>query len=55
MKFANFITYIPDPQKVQSVRTLHRDYAQGLAAGRNVVCDLHRGIDYRSLHQPGPF
>jgi hypothetical protein len=49
MKFANFITYVPDQQKVQSVRPLHRDYAQGLGADRKVVCDLHRGLDCRNL------
>src|SRR6266478_1525870 len=37
MKFANFITYIPDPQKVQSIRPLHRDYAQGLAGQGKIV------------------
>jgi uncharacterized protein YciI len=37
MKFANFITYIPDPQKVQSVRPLHRQYAQGLAGQGKIV------------------
>src|SRR5216683_2298992 len=37
MKFANFITYMPDPQKVQSVRPLHRDYAQGLASQGKIV------------------
>jgi uncharacterized protein len=31
MKFVNFITYVPDQQKVETVRPLHRDYAQGLA------------------------
>src|SRR5229473_5151703 len=41
MKFANFITYIPDPLKVQSVRPLHRDYAQGLAGqGKIVIAGL---------------
>ncbi len=37
MKFANFITYIPDPEKVQSVRPLHRDYAQGLVGQGKIV------------------
>jgi uncharacterized protein YciI len=37
MKFANFITYIPDAQKVQSVRPLHREYAQGLAGQGKIV------------------
>ena len=53
MKFVNFITYIPDPQKAQSVPPLHRDYAQGLAADRSVVCDLHRGLDCRNLDRLG--
>jgi hypothetical protein len=32
MKFVNFSTYIPDPQKVQSVRPLHRDVREDLRA-----------------------
>lgn len=37
MKFVNFITYVPDAAKVESVRPAHREYAHKLRADGKIV------------------
>jgi uncharacterized protein len=37
MKFVNFISYVADEAKVQSVRPLHREYASGLRSAGKIV------------------
>ena len=37
MKFVNFITYVPDTEKIESVRPAHREYAHKLHADGKIV------------------
>ncbi|CAN5450319.1 hypothetical protein BH10PSE11_BH10PSE11_17700 [soil metagenome] len=37
MKFVNYITYVPDAEKVESVRPAHRDYAHQLRTDGKIV------------------
>lgn len=37
MKFVNYITYVPDAEKVESVRPAHREYAHKLRADGKIV------------------